>query len=117
MSDEAIQESTILIRQCLQMLDLKNLTWPSNDSLRHSQVQESLYVALFDEKGNHFLAPERYRFRVLKSLVAKIEESVVDPDEDVSRQCISYLSSLISFSHAKCLGSALSDLKCHPGNI
>jgi hypothetical protein len=35
---------------------------------------------------SHTFYPERYRLRILKLLMSKIEASIVDPEEDV-RKC------------------------------
>ena len=84
-SEEALQQIRLFRRQYLQLLDAQNLTWPSSDTLRSSQAQEWMYENLFQtDNVKHFLPPERYRLRILKLLMSKIETSIVDPEEDVS---------------------------------
>jgi len=83
-SEEALQQIRLFRRQYLQLLDAQSLTWPSPDTLRSSQAQEWIYENLFQtEDIAHFLPPERYRLRILKLLMSKIEVSIVDPEEDV----------------------------------
>lgn len=84
MSEEAWKQIRLFRRQYLQLLDAHNLTWPSPDTLRSSQAQEWIYENLFQtDHVDHFLPPERYRLRILKLLMSKIETSIVDPEEDV----------------------------------
>jgi hypothetical protein len=83
-SEEALHQIRLLRRQYLQLLDAQNLKWPSPDTLRSSQAQEWIYENLFQTDNiSHFLPPERYRLRILKLLMSKIEASIVDPEEDV----------------------------------
>ena len=83
--EEALHQIRLFRRQYLQLLDAPNLTWPSPDTLRSSQAQEWIYENLFQtDDVDHFLPPERYRLRILKLLMSKIESSIVDPEEDVS---------------------------------
>lgn len=82
--EEALRQIRLFRRQYLQLLDAQNLTWPSSDTLRSSQAQEWIYENLFQtDHVAHFLPPERYRLRILKLLMSKIESSIVDPEEDV----------------------------------
>lgn len=84
-SNEALNQIRLFRRQYLQLLDTHNLTWPSPDTLRSSQAQEWIYENLFQaDNVDRFLPPERYRLRILKLLMSKIESSIVDPEEDVS---------------------------------
>jgi hypothetical protein len=85
--EEALDQIRLFRRQYLQLLDAQNLTWPSPNTLRSSQAQEWIYENLFQTDDiTHFLPPERYRLRILKLLMSKIEASIVDPEEDV-RKC------------------------------
>jgi hypothetical protein len=108
-SQEALHQIRLFRRQYLQLLDTQNLTWPSSDTLRSSQAQEWIYENLFQTDDiTHFLPPERYRLRILKLLMSKIETSIVDPEEDV-RKCWFSLSSAIFLISVSSL--------CHSGNI
>lgn len=70
-------------RQYLQLLDLHLLTWPVDALLRSADVQQWLHEQMFDPETIQFLPPSRYRVRVLKELVRRIELAIMDPDEDV----------------------------------
>jgi len=87
-------------RQFLQQLPVKSLTWPSSNCLRTIEAQQWLFEHLLDEDQNDALPPARYRLSVLKLLIAKIEQSIVDPEEDVSRQIV-YL--LYHLNQYKCI--------------
>lgn len=80
---DTLKQLKLFRRQYLQLLDIQHLTWPSPDHLRNSHVQEWIFKNCFEE-GANVLPPERYRLRVLKPLLAKIEKAIVDPEEDVS---------------------------------
>ena len=70
-------------RQYLQVVEPDFLAWPPKQLLRDAGVQSWLYKKLFNSDQNARLPPERYQFRVLKPLVAKIEQSIDDPEQDV----------------------------------
>ena len=59
------------------------LAWPPEQLLRDPNVQAWLYRNLFFIDKNQYLPPERYQVRVLKPLMAKIEQSIKDPEDDV----------------------------------
>ena len=73
-------ELQIFKRQVLQLVDPSELQWPSKDALRSQDVQSRIYQRLFQSEHP---PPERYQLRVLKKLLKFIEESIVNPDEDV----------------------------------
>jgi hypothetical protein len=75
----------IFRRQYLQCLEPDFLAWPDALLLKESDVQRWLYEQLFDTVRTSRLPPERYQFRVLKSLVARIERAIRDPEEDVGQ--------------------------------
>ena len=70
-------------RQYLQLFEPDFLSWPPKQLLRDADVQAWLYHNLFEAERNFRLPPGRYQIRVLKPLLAKIEQSIEDPDEDV----------------------------------
>ncbi|OOQ87526.1 hypothetical protein PEBR_15402 [Penicillium brasilianum] len=70
-----------LIAQYFQLVDPPHLDLPSGDVLLRPAVQEALYERMFDESLSP-LPLAAYRTRVLKLIVARIEESIKDPDED-----------------------------------
>jgi hypothetical protein len=60
------------------------LDYPDADLLRQSSVQEALYEHLFAEGAVPFPPPHRYRLRVLKELLSRIEKSINDWEEQVN---------------------------------
>ncbi|QIX00357.1 hypothetical protein AMS68_005874 [Peltaster fructicola] len=87
----------IFQRQYLQLLDPDFLTWPAKALLRNVSSQEWLYRNLFLEQQGRYLPPVRYQFRVLKSLLAKIEQAIDDPDQDeISDSLMSHFSELLT---------------------
>ena len=70
-------------RQYLQLVEVDFLAWPPTALLRDAGVQAWLYKRLFNADQNARLPPESYQFRVCKSLVNRIEQSIEDPEEDV----------------------------------
>lgn len=80
---EARQQLDHFRRQYLQLLDLHLLFWPVDALLRIADVQQWIYEQMFSPDTIQFLPSPRYRVRVLKELVRRIELAIVDPDEDV----------------------------------
>jgi hypothetical protein len=70
-------------RQYLQLFEPDFLAWPPKSLLRDSGVQQWLYKHCFDTDSNPHLPSDRYRLRVLKPLVRKVEQAIEDPEEDV----------------------------------
>ena len=75
----------IFRRQYFQMLDLQHIIWPPAECLRKYKVQQWIFSQMFDLDSVSYPPPERYRLRILKPLLAQIEDSIVDPEEDVRR--------------------------------
>ena len=73
----------LLRRQYLQLIDPNELAIPCNEALRSPDLQGRIYNSMFNETSLRFSPPDRYKFRVLKELVAAIEQAIVDPEEDV----------------------------------
>lgn len=69
--------------QCLQLLDLDGLSWPSSSILRKATAQEWLFKNLFDRMQLQYLPNDRYQTRILKRLLELINGAIEDPDEDV----------------------------------
>jgi hypothetical protein len=70
-------------RQYLQLLEPRELSWPSREAIRNIETQTWLYDNLFNAANFTYLPPARYQLRVLKHLLQLIEEAIEDPDEDV----------------------------------
>jgi len=73
----------ILQRQYFQLVEPHQLRWPDDAILKAPNVQVWLFHNLFDAANITSLPPGRYRLRILKQLVAKLERSITDPEEDV----------------------------------
>ena len=78
-------------RQYLQLFEPDFLSWPPKALLRDADVQAWLFKSLFDKDRNDRLPSERYQLRVLKPLLAKIEQAIEDPEEDVGETILSLL--------------------------
>ncbi|KAF9737569.1 hypothetical protein PMIN01_05348 [Paraphaeosphaeria minitans] len=87
-------------RQYFQLVDPTQLRWLEGRILKDPEVQSWMFSHLFDAEANSTLPPDRYRLRVLKVLVSKLEKAIDDPEEDVR---ISIISSLCkaTLSHPK----------------
>lgn len=73
----------LLAAQYFQLVEPQFLSIPPGHTLVSSSVQESLYRDMFKESTAWPLPPARYRMRVLKTLLSEIEDSILDPEEDV----------------------------------
>ena len=81
----ALTSVEILSRQFFQTIDPEQLTFPEISDLKLAETQDAIYQCMFNQNVQ-YLPPERYQLRVLKRLLAVIEESIDDPEVDV---CIS----------------------------
>ncbi|KAH8692401.1 putative methyltransferase-domain-containing protein [Talaromyces proteolyticus] len=74
----------LLVAQCYQLVDLKDLDIPPSSILKSPSVQTYIYNELFNEGVlSPIIPPETYRLRVLKALISRIEASEDwDPEED-----------------------------------
>ncbi|OHW93930.1 protein fam86a [Colletotrichum incanum] len=81
-------------RFCYQYLQLEpNLDYPAANVIREQPAQDTIYRRLFSEEGPHYSPPARYRLKVLKELVARIESSIEDWDQhEVSEDLMTALS-------------------------
>jgi hypothetical protein len=83
-------------RQYLQIFEPDFLAWPPKQLLRDAHVQAWLFTHLFDSEKNSMLPPERYQLRVLKPLLANIEQAIEDPEEDVGIDIFHHVAQLLS---------------------
>jgi hypothetical protein len=82
--DLATKSNLLSLRcQYFQLLDLPQLRWPNESVLKKSEVQQWIFRNLFDADNLSTLPPDRYRLRVLKLLISKLERAIDDPEEDV----------------------------------
>lgn len=73
----------ILQRQYFQLVEPHQLRWPDGDTLKRPDVQSWLFANLFNTELVKTPPPDRYQLRILKILIAKLEKSITDPEEDV----------------------------------
>lgn len=71
-----------LVVQYFQLVDPPNLALPPGNVLVQPAVQQALYEQMFDETLTP-LPPATYRTRVLKLIIARIEEAITNPEEHV----------------------------------
>ncbi|KAI9848307.1 MAG: hypothetical protein M1837_000571 [Sclerophora amabilis] len=96
-SSEAQTQLNLFKRQYLQVIELDLLAFPESSFLRDAEFQRSLYDEIFKQESMSYPSPDRYRMRTLKALIAKIEGSILDPDEDeVSSDLMSSFASLLT---------------------
>lgn len=95
-------------RQYLQLFEPDFLSWPPKQLVGNADVQAWIYKNLFDGGRNARLPSERYRLRVLKPLLAKIEQAIEDPEEDVGAAAFS--SSRLSTLYSQTTSSVLFSL-------
>lgn len=76
-----------LIAQYFQLVDPRDLyhSLPSSTTLKDPKVQAILYQEMFHETSVSQIPPVSYRIRVLKEILARIEEALSDPEQDVGR--------------------------------
>ena len=93
----SLPQVELLRRQYLQMLEPDKLTLPSMEELKSPQTQAHIFAAMFNSDNLSFMPPVRYQFRVLKNIIAALEQSITDPEEDVGfpSPCSSSCSSAV----------------------
>jgi hypothetical protein len=84
-------------RQYIQLYNPDSLAFPGPDDLRNESFQNLLYESMFKPGVLAYPPKDRYQLRVLKELVLRVEQSIMNPEEDVCR--VSHISS-------QCLKSA-----------
>lgn len=71
-----------LVAQYFQLVELPRLALPSGHALVNPATQQAIHDRMFDA-SLWPLPPISYQTRVLKTIIARIEESIADPEEDV----------------------------------
>ncbi|KAE8165842.1 hypothetical protein BDV40DRAFT_48801 [Aspergillus tamarii] len=71
-----------LAAQYSQQLDLTHLSLPNTSTIVRPDIQCAIYEHMFNEAAVWPLPPVGYRTRVLKTIIARIEEGITDPEED-----------------------------------
>ncbi|KAH8808053.1 putative methyltransferase-domain-containing protein [Xylogone sp. PMI_703] len=87
-----------LDRFCRQFLQLQlDLDYPDDEHLRKAEFQDAIFARLFREGAVQYAQPLRYQIKVLKELIRRIEQSIIDWEEEgVSDDLMDYFSSLIA---------------------
>ena len=78
-----------------QQVDADQLDYPSPEILREAKLQDQIFHYFFDPARTSLHPGLPYRRRILKSLLSRIEASVVDPDEDVCSITLMPVNSLL----------------------
>ena len=78
-----LKDLTRFRRQYLQLVEPSQLKWLEGNVIKASEVQAWIFDHLFSADHNATLPPDRYRLRVLKVLISKLEKAIDDPEEDV----------------------------------
>ncbi|POS88008.1 hypothetical protein EPUL_000386 [Erysiphe pulchra] len=81
-----------------QVLQLyPKIDYPDNEYLSNAINQKIIYDTLFAETALKHKLPIRYQFRILKELLRRIENSIVNSDKDeISDQLMNTFSSLLT---------------------
>ncbi|EOA83430.1 uncharacterized protein SETTUDRAFT_94396 [Exserohilum turcica Et28A] len=77
-----LSQLRILQRQYFQLVEPQQLRWPDEAILKRPQVQTWLFTHLLDASTISSPPPVGYQLRFLKELVARLERSITDPEED-----------------------------------
>lgn len=74
-----------LIAQYNQQVPAPQLPLPSGTTLLHPATQSTIYERMFNKDNPQAwpLPPVGYRMRVLKMILGRLEEAIVNPEEDV----------------------------------
>lgn len=103
LNSAVVRQVELLRRQYLQLVDPEQLKMPSTEILRLPEVQGRIFDNVFNDEFCSFPSPKPYKFRVLKKIIAAVELSIVDPEEDVGSPWSSlmarfHLNSILSHS-------------------
>lgn len=75
---------SLLVAQYFQLVEPRDLRIPPAETLKGPAVQAAIFEEMFnEEKIDPVIPPVNYRTRALKMILARIEESLSDPEEDV----------------------------------
>ncbi|KAL4917092.1 putative methyltransferase-domain-containing protein [Aspergillus aurantiobrunneus] len=77
-----MDEIALLSAQYFQQVDPPSLSLPDGPALVSPAIQSAIYENMFNEDTAWPLPPAPYQTRVLKMIIARIEESISDPKED-----------------------------------
>ncbi|KAL4753391.1 hypothetical protein BDW72DRAFT_168936 [Aspergillus terricola var. indicus] len=77
-----MDELALLTAQYFQQVDPRSLSLPDGPTLVSPTIQAAIYEKMFNEDTAWPLPPASYQTRVLKTIIAQIENSISDPEED-----------------------------------
>ncbi|KAL4784519.1 putative methyltransferase-domain-containing protein [Aspergillus varians] len=77
-----MSEIAFLTAQYFQQVDPPSLSLPDGPALVSPTIQSAIYEHMFNENKAWPLPPAPYQTRVLKAIIARVEESISDPEED-----------------------------------
>lgn len=83
LDSDMLRQIDVLKRQYLQLIEPDQLSLPVMKALRFPEVQAHIFHSMFDLNQLPFPPSDRYRFRVLKKIINALEQSIVEPEEDV----------------------------------
>ncbi|KAF1941915.1 hypothetical protein EJ02DRAFT_454752 [Clathrospora elynae] len=87
----------ILQRQYFQLVEPHQLRWPEDAILKAPNVQSWLFTNLFDASKITSPPPDRYSLKFMKLLIARLERSINDPEEDeISDHLMGAMASLLT---------------------
>ncbi|KAJ4298256.1 hypothetical protein N0V90_006155 [Kalmusia sp. IMI 367209] len=96
MQQATLENLVVFRRQYYQLVEPPQLRWLEDHTLKAPEVQSWIFSRLFDTEKNPTLPPDRYRLRVLKVLISKLERAINDPEEDeISDDLMAALSSIL----------------------
>lgn len=79
-----MEESLELFRrQYFEMLPLEQMTFPSDDVLKQAHFQVGLYQRLSNPGPSSNRLSDRYKLRILRAILFRLESLMSEPDEDV----------------------------------
>jgi hypothetical protein len=73
----------LLTAQYFQQVEPPSLSLPDGPTLVSPTIQSAIYEHMFNDDTAWPLPPAPYQTRVLKTIIARMEESISDPEEDV----------------------------------
>ena len=93
MQQATLENLIIFRRQYYQLVEPSQLRWPEDHILKAPEAQSWIFCNLFDTEKIPTIPPDRYRLRVLKALVSKLERAMDDPEVDVRLSFLLFIQS------------------------
>ena len=87
----------LLRRQYFQLLPFEEFTQPAENIFKSVPFQAGLVQKMFGEHLSRYTPPDRYKYRVLKAFISRLESIMRDPDGDVWFSTIVYVTALLFF--------------------